>query len=74
MGALITIAILILLALIAQVAHVITIVGIGKIILMILCLVAFYQMCKTKNEFVAKYRDILLFLCALIYFKIAMLP
>lgn len=74
MGALITIAIILIVALIAQLMHVITIVGVGKIILMVLCLVAFYQMCKTKNEFVAKYRDALLFLCALVYFKIAMLP
>ena len=74
MGALITIAILILLALIAQIAHVITIVGIGKIILMILCLVAFYKICAAREGFMVKYRGRLMFICTLVYFKIAMLP
>lgn len=74
MEAFVTIFIILMLAIIAQIAHVIAIVGIGKIILMIACLVAFYKMCATKNEFVIKYRGRLMLICTLMYFKIAMLP
>ena len=71
MEAFVTIFIILALALIAQIVHVVAIVGIGKIILMIACLVAFYKMCATKNEFVIKYRVILMIICIIMYIKIA---
>lgn len=71
MGAFVTILIILTLALIMQLAHVVAIVGIGKIILMIACLIAFYKMCATKNEFVVKYRAILMIICVILYIKIA---